>query len=150
MSLDWNLSKMRDIDELHNTAVNRDTPIHPEGSEGDERGKWEWEITKAIIFRCMAVGMWQITEANVEKFFVRSLIVSGMYGTPLMAYDKEKKEHVDRDLTLADLRRRIGLSTNASTLTDAQFRKKVTEHYEREATRELHRQRKALDEEKKA
>lgn len=146
MSLDYNIGKMSDINGLHNTKVGIDKKPFPDGSDEDKAGDWEWQKTQCMIFRSMSVGMNRITEENVDEFYVRMMMVTQMHGKPLVEWDEAKGKHVDRDVTYAEVRRRIGLTTNASTLTKAQFRKRFVDHFEMEATRERNRQAKKIDE----
>lgn len=135
MSLDWNARKVPGWHELHNTAPKGEETKFPKDSPEDIAGNREWAISETMIFRTMSVGINTITEANAEKFLARSLVVSDVFGTPLMDWDAEQEKHVDRDLTYADVHARIGLGTNASNLTDAQFRKRMIEEIERTAAR---------------
>lgn len=140
MSLDWNAKNVIAWDELHNTAPKGVEPKYPEGSDEDKAAEWEWNKSQTIIFRTMSVGINKITAENAEKFLARCFVVSKVFGAPLSTWDDEKETHVDADLTFADIHRRIGLGTNASTLTDAQFRKRMIEEVERSAQRKARKQ----------
>lgn len=100
----------------------------------------QYRITEALAFRMMNIGMWQITPANYEKYYVRLLITDKMYGCSLT------KGGEDRPITLEEVKRRIGLSANVSTLTDAAFKKKVWEYLSREAERTMSIQRRKMAE----
>lgn len=66
--------------------------------------------TQALIFNTIPVGMRSITEKNWQKFYQRLFLVSRIRG-------------LDLPVSPQDVRSHIGLSTNASTMTDAQFRR---------------------------
>lgn len=119
MSLNYQLTNIRDWQEL----------------TGDEGVK---PVTQALIFATMAVGMGQITEANAHKFAVRLEVVQRVDG-PYMVRDGKPSP-----LTVADVQRHIGLGTNASTLTDAQFRKNLFDGMLRDAERAVGRDEDAL------
>jgi len=102
MSLAWSISKVKDYEELAD----------------DE---WERIVTQVICFRTMSVGMGSITEANHEAWFRRSLLVEAVFGVGA------HKDGEDYAITFADVRRRIGLRTNADRMTDKAFIHHVTQ-----------------------
>lgn len=85
----------------------------------------EWHpIGNALVWSSMVCGYNKITEANAEKIAQRLMeyqLVSG----PLIEYQAftgpggERKLYID----LPEVRRYIGLVTNASSMTDAQWNK---------------------------
>jgi hypothetical protein len=93
MSLDYNYGKVNNWQELHS----------------DDR---QWSITEHLIWHTMAVQMSAITEKNWRQFAVRYFAWHELHSTS----DKGK-------VSVADIKRRIGLVTNAPNRTDAQFRK---------------------------
>jgi hypothetical protein len=97
MSLNWNLTKMANWEAL---------------TEGDE-----WRITDSLIWATMAVGIHTITLANYEEFHARVSLWERLVG-PYMVNTEDKKPMY---ITLNDVKRRIGLSTNAGTKTRKQF-----------------------------
>ena len=129
MPLTWDLTKIDNEPGLHNEAT--------------EEGRWEWQKTQVILHRTMSVGIWRITEENYEKFFTRMLLVTDVYGTPLIQWNEQQGKHVDVDVSLADIKRRIGLRTNADTLTDNQFKTFFFDHFLQKAWREVDKQKKA-------
>lgn len=72
----------------------------------------EWAVTNSLIWATMAIGINRITEENYIDFFAR------------MSFFYASTSH-SSDITVADVKRRIGLSTNASPLTELQFVKSV-------------------------
>lgn len=109
MALNWSIADVKDTHLLHNTAKEKEgeRPF-PEGSPEDLEGDLQWGITNNLIWATMAVSMGSITEKNYEEFY-RRMIVVGRLTTP------------PYQVTLADVKRRIGLSTNVSTETPTKF-----------------------------
>lgn len=89
-----------------------------------------WGVTNALIWTTMAIGMHGITASNAGEFFARVDTIQRATGqlcykdtgTPT---DTEPSKWVPYMITHADIVRRIGLGTNASRLTKAQFFKHV-------------------------
>lgn len=87
--------------------------------------------TQAIIFGTMYVGMSEITEDNAEEFFRRIRFYETVFG-PVRIFPANAEKKIM--LTAQDIRDHIGLSTNASNLTEAKFKKITMENLERELT----------------
>jgi hypothetical protein len=100
MPLTWSVEACRDYTELC----------------GPEATDEAWEMTKAMIFETIPVGMDEITEDNAFDFWVRSCMIRTLDGWPCF--------------TLDEVKRYIGLKTNASRRTKVQFRKYVTDMFE--------------------
>lgn len=86
-------------------------------------------ITKAIALLTMPVGIGRITEKNYEEFFRRASAYESAVGAFITNWTG--KEFVDEPVTLADVKLRIGLWSNASPLTRAAFDrglKQITKH----------------------
>lgn len=149
MSLDWDITKVKDRHALHNWKTGTDGKIEhdkPEGTPEYGAGIWEYNVTQACVWRLMAVGMGSITEANVEEIALRSRIVDEVLGTSLYRFD-ENDDRVDVAITLMDFRRRIGLRTNVGTESKAKFKSRMWAAIEREANYKLSNDKR---EEKKA
>lgn len=101
MSLDWSIADCEDWEELNSEE--------------------EWPITNALIWRTMVVGFGRITEDNYEEFFERNEASNLIYGPAVFKWDENKKKV--NLLTLAAIKRRIGLNTNVTTLTKAKWEK---------------------------
>ena len=97
MSLNFNFAKVADHEALH----------------ADDR---QWSITEHLIWHTMAVQMSAITEKNWRQFVIRYFAWHNLHGT------SEKGK-----VSVEDIKRRIGLCTNAPNRTDAQFRKTLAE-----------------------
>ena len=90
MPLNANWSKVKDWKKLHDET------------DG-------YQVTEALVFLTMAIGISRIDEKNYLEFYRR-----------LKFYEKLWGER-PRPITLEDVHRRIGLFTNASKLTEKQF-----------------------------
>jgi hypothetical protein len=103
MSLNWDLSKIKNVDDILT----------------DE----ESAINDALIYATMFIGMNEITEQNVDKFFTRLAFYQKAIGS-LLIHLKDG-EIVGRPIEYNEVVRRIGLHTNASNLSDSAFQKKT-------------------------
>lgn len=97
MSLNFHFGNVSDYKELHT----------------DER---QWSITEHLIWHCVAVQMGSITEKNWKQFAMRYFAYHRVNNTP------EKGR-----VSVADIKRRIGLVTNVTSKTDTQFKKFLAE-----------------------
>lgn len=102
MSLNWSITKVVNHEEIHPSLESR---------EG-------W-ITNSIIWATLNVGLGKIDAKNVDEWFYR--LSNRPWGLP---------EFHDRDgntffLSKDDLTRRIGLSTNADTVTRKKWEEKM-------------------------
>ena len=96
MPLDWNLSEVKDFDQL----------LEEDGSPS--------RLTTNLIYACMPVSLSSITERNHIDFFTRLAIYESCFGT-----------FMTRPFELADIKRHIGLKTNCSNSSYPAFLKKV-------------------------
>ena len=136
MSLDWNHGKVQDHHTLHNTGDD----AAPKGSDIDLAGDIAYARTSHIALLTMGVGINRITDRNWQTFAARLEVWQDVHGAPMQRFTEENGIENVR-LTPADVHRRIGLSTNASTLTDAAFRKNMIAELERRARRAVNRTR---------
>lgn len=89
-------------------------------------------VTKALAFRMIAVGLNEITEANAAEFYARSVIFERITNTCLIVrWDEKKESHEDIAISPHHVFEHIGLSSNVSNETWAQWRKRMVD-YERE------------------
>lgn len=70
-----------------------------------------------IVFETLFLGMNSITEENAGEFYARHKVYDGVSRYPTR-----------REVTPAFIRQFIGLRTNASPLTETQFRTKVVKY----------------------
>ena len=83
-----------------------------------------WPTTYALIMGTMSVGLNSITENNWKEFYTRCYMIERIHGTwrynskgePITVKPEEVKEH-------------IGLGTNASRYTNAEFKKSIDERF---------------------
>lgn len=75
------------------------------------------EATDAIIMLTMAVGISKITKANANEFYLRASFCSKLFS------------YTNRPFTLEEIEKRIGLYTNASEFSRAEFVKRQTKHF---------------------
>ena len=110
MALNWNIEDCKNYKELTTDK--------------------EWPITNALIWSTIAIGINEITSKNVKKVFTRIRIDENLSGTYLTNVDLKpnltgqlqgSKRYFIR---MEDVEKRIGLHTNASPYTDAQFLKR--------------------------
>lgn len=81
----------------------------------------EHQITSAIVFMTMAVGINEITEKTLPAFIGRAAAIEA-FGPFYVGPQKEDGTR-EPGLTIDMIRRRIGLRTNASPKSNAQFTK---------------------------
>lgn len=122
MALHWNIGDIENWEEVCQYVDN------PEAPEDEQVTKLK-PFTNALIWATMGIGMREITEKNYKEFYSRLRYSDALDGNKTLAWDFEKREQ--RDYTLEDVKRHIGLSTNASNLTRNQFIKREAEHWER-------------------
>lgn len=90
-------------------------------TEVDILSEPEWLITHTLIYATAGIGMPRLTEANIDTFAERLEIWAAVVG-PLITQVTTDGDVRPVRITRTDLRRRIGLRTNASPKTDAAFR----------------------------
>lgn len=113
MSLNWNISKVKDFEKLY--------------TQKDEEGKTKLKkVPETIIYLTTIVGMGEITDKNWEQFYNRVNFIEKLGGTFLLK--QYRKKPIPRFITEDDVKQMIGLTTNASTMTQAQFLKRHTQY----------------------
>jgi hypothetical protein len=118
MALSWSLEEVSDWQSLKNET--------------------EGVITDALIWYTMFVGVNRITETSWTEFYARIKLWERMYD-PSMSRIGEDGTLQYINVTPEMVRRRIGMFTNASTLTRLQFLKSVggaLDEYVKEAERD--------------
>lgn len=100
----------------------------------------EWNITETLIFNTMVIGISDITEENFEEVMFRTRLRERLYGNFL--YDDDAKS---LPITRAQVAARIGLTTNTSDETRAQFIKRHIDNIGKEITYALFRERETSD-----
>jgi hypothetical protein len=112
MALHWNITNCKDSKSL----------------QTDE----EWPITNALIWSTMSVGIRDINEKTIPEFYARLSVWESIVG-PMFYEEDENGKPTERGVTLDDLRKRIGLHTNASSMTRAEWRKNLAAYFDRKA-----------------
>ena len=114
MSLDFDISEVKDYEEIkvcHEWADENTT-------EQQIRESWK---TQAIVFLTMAIGMGSITESNHREFATRIIMWEDVNSSYLRLGGEAYR------LTYQDIHRRIGLFTNVTEKTKAQFAKTIAQ-----------------------
>jgi hypothetical protein len=109
MALNYDLTRIKNYKKLW------------EKSEITQENTQMKEPYRTIIFCTMIVGMREITEENCTKFHERVSFVEKTNGS--FFYKNKKPLYI----SAKDINRMIGLQTNASLLTKAQFIKRHTQ-----------------------
>ena len=82
----------------------------------------EWNITNHLIWQTMNVGINEITIDNIPEFIARMSVWETLSQNHFLIYNAEKDKVERYDIKVSDMVKRIGMKTNASTLTDAKFK----------------------------
>ena len=107
-------------------ALHYNTTGIPESITTSPFNKDEWHpVTHYLMFSTMTIGMGEITKQNAPEFFRRVAIIQKIYGPALTYRDPLNKERVEAYVTLEDITNHIGLKTNVSTISKAEFNKKA-------------------------
>ena len=113
MALKWNLQNVKNFKKVaYRTLTEKDRDYLP--NEKQYRLKQKPE---SIILSTIIVGIREITEDNYEKFYNRLHLIESKNGA---FFWKGKKEDY---ITMSDVKKMIGLKTNASEKTRARFLK---------------------------
>lgn len=110
MSLDYDWSRVEDSQTLH--GVNDE-----EHSTKEEMQ--EWTKTKHLCWVMLSADIGAITNSNWTKVYARVHMIQRLFGSDIWLDGK------DYYYTPADIKRRIGYSTNVTTKSDTSFNKKV-------------------------
>lgn len=94
----------------------------PDRDASQERRR-EWDITRWMIHLSVVTGVPVITSKNWKNVYARLSIIERLQGHPLLQWEGEEHTTFKPEWIL----RRIGMRTNAATLTDRQFILRVTE-----------------------
>jgi hypothetical protein len=112
MPLNWEIGKCKDWETL--------------------KSDQEWPVTNALIWASMSVGIREITEENLPEYYARIHTWESLKGAFLRHRNPVTKQTEDRPITIDDLRKRIGLWTNASTMNRTEWLKNFTSYVKRE------------------
>lgn len=115
MSLDFDVSRMKNYEVLTTIVEKNEDPA------ADSGAKWH-PVTNALIFGAMAIGISSITEDNWEQFYQRMNMWERTNGAQLWRGDLDRDDHKNF-ITPLEVFMHIGLGTNVSKKTDAEFLK---------------------------
>lgn len=116
------------------TNIVNETELHGTVNEVDNmetEHRKEYVKTTYLCFALMAAKVGRITEDNWSEVFARVEIAQKLFGS-FIYIDSEKYNY-----TPADIKRRIGYSTNVSTETFAKFMKGINELLKRDAVNSI-------------
>lgn len=108
MSLNWDISKVEDYDDLF-------VP-HPEFPEERTLGG----VTQALVFATMAVGLPGISVADRSEFYARVAVAEALVGPFVIYGDPDKPDGI----TPEDVERHTGLHTNVTRESRAAWLKR--------------------------
>ena len=116
MPLNWNLKDVNNYKKLY-----RKLKEGEEGYSSSENRSRLLHKPQEIIYFTMYIGMREITEKNWEQFYNRVHLHQVIKGTQY--YNEVRKKLVPSFITKEDVKRMIGLKTNASSYTKSKFLK---------------------------
>lgn len=141
MSLNWNLSKIADCDNVCFEIAQADDTWH-----GVKKGdKVLTTKTYTLLMLTMAVGLRGITDANKLKFWERLHFLQTLDGA-FMTGTNDKGERIDVPFTYDDVVQHIGLSVNVSDITDAKWWSNRRRDWAYKVKREIDNAREAKEE----
>lgn len=145
MSLNFNLSKIQGYERLcfgttpctecQEVGTDFDTGKTCKVCEGKGVTRIIEPMTENMVFMTMHIGMGQITEKNHLEWYTRAHLVELVLGPAVYKMEDGKKTKIP--IQLMDVKRHIGLGTNASTKTRSQFLKFVWRLVQDDAVRRL-------------
>lgn len=124
MSLNFNYANVADKDVVC-TDPSDENKYHP--------------VFDALIWLSMVCGYNKIAEDNCAKVYTRIAQYQAVVGAYL-GYAGEDGERVPLYITLEDVRRYIGMHTNVTSMTDAQWNKRLAATALEEASRKAYKQ----------
>lgn len=140
MSLDWELGEIENYRELcWWKASDPMIRVPSDGSDGYRLNP----VTDALIWECLALDMNRITEKNVDQFYARMKMSYAIHQhTPRFSHLAKAINWMtphgewDGSITKDMIRAHVGLSTNVTQKTDAQWMKKEWAEFTRRTNRE--------------
>lgn len=120
MSLDWSVKNVKDFETRCWVKLEEDMPSRMLKA-GDEIVN---PVTETLVWLTVSTGMPEITEANAAEFLARTRIIEAAYGS-MLSQRLDSGEIGDRPITAEDVYNHIGLYTNASKTTKADFVKRL-------------------------
>lgn len=112
MSLNWNIKNCKDHETLQSDT--------------------EWPITHNLIWATMSVGIGEITETNWQEFYGRISAWEDAVGSFSQTKDKNGN-YKSHPFTPEDIYKRIGLHTNAASMSRAEWEKSIGRYFSQKA-----------------
>lgn len=106
MALNWSLKDIKDHENVCWIGEGDDSQMNP--------------VTESLIFATISIGIPKISKENCTEVFARLTMLETIYGPPFQAKDGPAS------YTLEDVRKHIGLGTNATPFTKAKFHGNIT------------------------
>ena len=91
----------------------------------------EWNITNHLIWQTMNIGINEITIDNIPEFIARMSLWDTLSGNHFLIYNSETDKCERYEIKVSDMVKRIGMWTNADTLTDAKFKSAIKSYIDR-------------------
>ena len=107
MSLDWDVEDVKDYKDLWIADPQKGRPDN----------KTLNTLTQTLIWATIPLGMGNITEENWKDFYASCKLT----GVGSYVYNEEKDRHIFTVVSPENIKRHIGLFTNATRMTDKQF-----------------------------
>lgn len=144
MSLDWNIGKIKNWQELRvwgeNDAMGSFVPYKDQKQAHTEKTSWKMDVcTETLVFSMMSIQMGEITEKNWQDVYTRMSFLEKVGGAQRQRFLKEEDEWEPIYYTPEDIKRRIGLATNVGTRAASAFYKNVYENHRRDCQAEIRR-----------
>lgn len=115
MSLNWSVKDIANYETVCWEIADYNDPMR-----GIEKGEEIMSsLCNQLIWATIIIGIPSITEDNAAEFYARITMFEKLFGTFLN--QKVDGEWVPRPITPEDVQRHIGLKTNATRKTRAQF-----------------------------
>lgn len=115
MSLNWNVSKIADVDRVVWRVATEDND-----GKGEKAGEsYMQQRTESLIWAAMVIGLGAITEKNADEWIFRLRMYEKLRGA--CRSRRVDGEWVDTYFTPLDVREHIGLSTNVTPITRTKF-----------------------------
>lgn len=130
MSLNWDISAVKDGDELCWVTAPEDMPMH--GIKAGERVMNP--VTNALIWATISVDLRGISKDNAAEFFARLRFTERVNGPFLIRaeVDGKRPEGSAAWITPKEVADHIGLVCNVTPLTRAQWLKKFSVELDRD------------------
>lgn len=118
MSLNWDISKVKDFNELYIKGTWKNDDEFVVDEKGSDK-KLNYR-TETLIWLTMTIGIGQITEKNYKEFLKRIALYEKLNGNFFR----------NRPYSLEDIERNIGLRTNVSNEPFGKWIKRIYDNWE--------------------